>query len=75
MAEELLEVEGKIEREDSLTIASLNASVASLNSSLDEESEYKTTLEERLEALDDKNDEIILIKSLRMEIMSLLNIK
>ena len=51
-AEDLLEVKGKIEREDSLTIASLNVS-------LEEESEYRTTLEERLESLDDKNDEII----------------
>jgi hypothetical protein len=58
-AEELLQEKSKIEREDSLTIASLNASIASLNSSLDEESEYRTTLEERLESLDAKNDEII----------------
>ena len=36
-AEDLLEVKGKIEREDSLTITSLNAS-------LEEESEYRTTL-------------------------------
>ena len=53
------EDKGKIEREDSLTIVSLNASIESLNASLDEESEYRTTLEERLESLDDKNDEII----------------
>ena len=51
-AEELLETKSEIEREDSLTIASLKAS-------LEEESEYRTTLEERLESLDDKNDEII----------------
>ena len=31
VAEELLEEKSKIEREDSLTIASLNASIASLN--------------------------------------------
>ena len=49
----------KIEREDSLTIASLKASVESLTASLEEESEYRTSLEERLESLDDKNDEII----------------
>ena len=55
----LLDDKAKIEREDSLTIASLKASVASLIASLDEESEYWTTLEERLEYLEDKNDEII----------------
>ena len=57
--EELLQEKSKIEREDSLTIASLNASIVSLNGSLDEESEYRITLEERLESLDAKNDEII----------------
>jgi chromosome segregation ATPase len=51
-AEEILDDKGKIEREDALTIASLNAS-------LQEESEYRTSLEERIESLDDKNDEII----------------
>ena len=55
----LLENKAKIEREDSLTIASLKSSVASLTASLDEESEYRTTLEERLKSLDEKNDEII----------------
>ena len=54
----LLEEKAKIEREDSLTIASLKASVESLTASLEEESEYRTSLEERLESLDDKNDEI-----------------
>ena len=58
-AEEILDDKGKIEREDSLTIASLNASIESLNASLEEESEYRTSLEERIESLDDKNDEII----------------
>ena len=61
----------KIEREDSLTIASLKDYVASLTASLEEESYYRTiaslkasvesltaSLEERLESLDDKNDEI-----------------
>ena len=58
IADCLLEEKAKIEREDSLTIASLKASVESLTASLEEESEYRTSLEERLESLDDKNDEI-----------------
>ena len=37
----------------------MKASVESLTASLEEESEYRTSLEERLESLDDKNDEII----------------
>ena len=51
-AKELLQEKSKIEREDSLTIASLNVS-------LEEEHEYRVSLVERLESLDDTNDEII----------------
>ena len=36
-----------------------SASVESLTASLEEESEYRTSLEERLESLDDNNNEII----------------
>ena len=59
IAECLLEEKAAIEREDADTIASLKGSVATLTASLEEESEYRTSLEERLESLDDKNNEII----------------
>ena len=42
----------QIEREDSITIASLKAS-------LEEEEEYRVSLEERLDSLDESNDLII----------------
>ena len=74
-AEELLQEKSKIEREDSLTIASLNASIASLNASLDEESEEISSLEERLDSPLMLKMMTSLIKSLRIEITSLLNTK
>ena len=59
IAQCLLEEKETIEREDADTIASLKSSVDTLITSLEEESEYRTSLEERLESLDDKNNEII----------------
>ena len=52
MAQDLLEEKGRLEREYA-------SDIAALTSALEEEQEHRASLEERLESLDETNDEII----------------
>ena len=52
MAHDLLEEKGRLEREYA-------SDIAALTSALEEEQEHHASLEERLESLDETNDEII----------------
>ena len=51
-AQEMLEIKGKIEREDAMEIASLK-------DNLEEENELRVSLEQQLESIEDSNDLIV----------------